>query len=115
MKTIDQAPLENREREAVIAARNVLREQFGAEQIILFGSKARGDADRDSDIDLTIIIGTAVHWKDEKAIVETLFEIGQQYDVIFSPLVISAEEWKSRLFRGFPVFHEIERDGALVS
>jgi len=114
MKTIDQAPLDKREHKAVSAAKRTLQKNFGVKQIILFGSKARGDADKDSDIDLIIIVEGSVHWKDEKAIVECLFDIGIQHDVIFSPLVVSTEEWESEQFKSFQVFCEIQRDGAVV-
>ena len=35
---------------------SALAAQYGADRIYLFGSYARGDADKDSDIDLRIVI-----------------------------------------------------------
>ena len=35
--------------------KNELREQFGIDQIALFGSYARGEANNDSDVDIAII------------------------------------------------------------
>jgi len=60
-------------------------ERFPVERMILYGSKARRDSDKDSDIDLTIVLRGPVHWRDEKAIVEHLFDVGMDYDVIFAP------------------------------
>lgn len=45
---------------------------------------------------------------------EILFDIGMTYDVIFSPLFVSREEWKNGLFVQFPIYEEIVRDGAVV-
>jgi uncharacterized protein len=115
MKPIDQVPLNQQERDAIKAASSMLKQHFNVEQIILFGSKAPGDADRYSDIDLTVILREPVHWKTEKAIVERLFDIGITHDVIFTPMIVGSDEWKSRQFRAFPVFHEIQQDGALVA
>ena len=45
MKSLQQAPLLQREREAVEAAVRMLTMVFPIDHVILFGSKARGDAD----------------------------------------------------------------------
>ena len=115
MKSLDKAPLEKREKDAIEAASRILKERFAVESVILFGSKARGDADAHSDIDLLVISSKGLHWKDEKAIVDALFDIGMEHDVIFSPLFASAEEWRNGLFKSFPIYDEIAREGAVVA
>jgi len=106
--------LEQKEDAAIEAVARTLKSQFPIEEIILFGSKARGDHDVFSDIDLLLVTTSPLHWKDEKAIVEILFDIGMTHDVIFTPLVVSKEEWKSGLFAQFPIYAEILRDGAVI-
>lgn len=114
MKRLDKTSLTDMERRAVKAAAERLRMQFPVDRVILFGSTARGDRDEHSDIDLLILTSRPLHWKEEKAIVEVLFDIGMEHDVIFSPLFASTGEWDGGLFTNFPVFHEINREGALV-
>jgi predicted nucleotidyltransferase len=80
----------------------------------LFGSKARGDHDEHSDIDLLVVGSKLLYWKDEKIIVGALFDIGMKYDVIFRPLFTSVDEWENGIFTEFPVYQEISRDGAVV-
>jgi len=115
MKSLDKAALGKREREAIETAARLLKERFSIDSVILFGSKARGDADAHSDIDLLLISSKGLHWKDEKAIVDALFDIGMEHDVIFSPLFASSEEWENGLFKSFPIYDEITREGALVA
>ena len=115
MKSFESTSLTNNERKAVEATVRMLKSQFSIDKVILFGSKARGDHDEHSDIDLLIISSTPFHWKDEKAIVGALFDIGMEYDVIFSPLFTSSDEWENGIFTEFPVYQEISRDGAIVS
>jgi predicted nucleotidyltransferase len=115
MKSFDKAPLVKREMEAIETAARRLKDGFSIESFILFGSKARGDADAHSDIDLLLISSKGLHWRDEKAIVDSLFDIGMEYDVIFSPLFISSEEWEKGLFKAFPIYDEITREGAVVA
>ncbi|MBT8364071.1 MAG: nucleotidyltransferase domain-containing protein, partial [Deltaproteobacteria bacterium] len=111
---LESTLLIRRERIAIKQAVDVLREHFPVEEVILFGSKSRGDDEKHSDIDLLIITARKLHWKEEKTIVELLFDVGMEYDVIFSPLFVSSQEWNKGIFTEFPVYQEIIRDGALV-
>ncbi len=115
MKTWENNTLLKRERKAIEAAVRVLKEQFPIERIILFGSKARGDCDEHSDIDLLLISSRSLHWKEEKAIVGSLFDIGMEFDVIFSPLFASSDDWNGGIFMEFPIYQEVIRYGAIVS
>ena len=114
MKSIEKVSLVKSERCAIEKAVRILNKLTSVEKIILFGSKSRGDDDKDSDIDLLLITTVQLSWKDEKAIVDTLFDIGLQYDVIFSPLFVPIDEWEKGLFPSFPIYHEIIKDGAIV-
>ena len=114
MKHLDKTSLTDMERRAIEAAAEGLRMKFPVDRVILFGSTARGDRDEHSDIDLLILTSRPLHWREEKTIVEILFDIGMEHDVIFSPLFASTGEWDGGLFINFPVFHEISREGALV-
>jgi predicted nucleotidyltransferase len=114
MKRLEKNRLEKGERLAIEEAARVIKSKFSIEEIILFGSKARGDHDAFSDIDLLLVTSDPLHWKDEKGIVEALFDIGMKFDVIFSPLFVSKAEWNSSLFTQFPIYEEIVRDGAVV-
>ena len=115
MKAIENTTLRKNERGAIKAAVEKLKKAYPVNKIVLFGSKARGDFDEHSDIDLLIITTRPLHWKEEKAVVEALFEIGIEYDVIFSPLFASNGEWEGGLFTEFPIYKEIIRDGAVVA
>ena len=114
MKSLHNASLTEKDREALDAAMNMLKAQFSVERVILFGSKARGDSSEHSDIDLLLITSRPLHWREEKAIVEALFDMGMKYDVIFSPLFVSLEEWERGMFKEFPVYREIMEEGAVV-
>ena len=50
-----------------------------------------------------------------KAIVGALFDIGMEYNVIFSPLFTFSDEWEKGIFTEFPIYQEISRDGSVVS
>jgi len=65
-------------------------------------------------LDLLLVTAKSLQWKDEKAIVEILFDVGMAHDVIFTPLFVSKEEWKGAHLRGSRIYAEILRDGAVI-
>ncbi len=114
MKSFESISLMKNESDAIWAAVRMLKSKFSIAKVILFGSKARGDHDEHSDIDLLVVTSRLLHWKEEKAIVGALFDIGMEYDVIFSPLFTFSDEWENGIFTEFPVYQEISQDGAVV-
>jgi len=115
MRDLQSTSIESREKKAIEEAVSSLRERIELEGAILYGSKARGDDDVDSDVDLLLITPRLLHWREEKAIVEFLFEVGMRHGVIFSPLFVLSEEWNGGRFTEFPIYKEIMRDGAMVA
>ena len=114
MKSFETVSLMKNESDAIKAAIKMLKSEFSVDRVILFGSKARGDHDEHSDIDLLVVASKSLHWKEEKAIIGALFDIGMKYNVIFSPLFTFSDEWKEGIFTEFPVYREISQDGAVV-
>lgn len=114
MKTLVNIQLPANEQHAITEAVNLLQQQFPVKQIILFGSKARGDDDEYSDIDLLLITSRKIHWKEEKAIVDLLFDVGMKYDVIFTPLDVPMQDWDGGMFTIFPIYKEILQDGVTI-
>ncbi len=72
---------------------SVLRERFGdsIEEVILFGSYARGDYDEESDIDV-LIVGEV----DFDELMDVVTDILLKYGELVSPVVIKPEEFKRR-------------------
>jgi len=114
-KALSEAPLAERDLRAVKAAVGMLRKRFPVEEVIIYGSKVRGDSDEDSDIDLLLISSRAIQWPERKAIIEALFDIEMAHEAIISILIVTAEEWSSGIFTAFPIYQEIMRDGVLAA
>lgn len=67
-------------------------------KLVLFGSRARGDADPDSDVDVAIVVrGLDAQTKDR--ILSTVTGIELEHLVPLSTLILSEEEYR-RLFKG---------------
>ena len=115
MKTLNELRLKQKEKKAVIEASKLLREKFPVKSVILFGSKARGDDDKESDIDLLLLTTRPIHWKERKAIIDALFDIELNYNVVISTLDITVSEWEKGIFTIFPFHKEIRKQGVLTA
>ena len=73
MKTMVDLPLKDNEKKAIREATRILKERFPVTDVILFGSKVRGDSSEKSDIDLLLLTTHSLHWKERHAIIEALF------------------------------------------
>jgi predicted nucleotidyltransferase len=106
--------LKPNERKALVAAAAMLRGSFPVAELLLFGSRARGEGDEESDLDLLIVTSQPVDWRLRAAMVNALFEIELEHDVILSPLVVANTEWKAGDGPLWPIRDRIVRDGMAV-
>ena len=115
MKNLSDISIDDSDRAAIVAASQMLKKRFPAvEQVILFGSKARGDDVKDSDIDLLLLTSRPIDWRERQAVVDALFDIEMTHDVQISILVKTSTEWESGLCTVFPVHAEISEEGVLA-
>lgn len=73
-----------------------LREQYGAKEIILYGSYAKGEETADSDIDILVISDTKERFHERQATVKRLLR-GLKKKVAVSPIVLTPSELDGRL------------------
>lgn len=111
MKTLDGIHLKPNERAAIQAAAVALRENLPISQIILFGSKARGDDHEDSDIDLLLLMSRPISWEEQKQVVHLLYPLQLEYEVLFGTIQISEDDWYHGVYQVMPLRTEVERDG----
>jgi predicted nucleotidyltransferase len=114
MKTLDDLRLEERERRALAEATRRLRARFPVERVILFGSRARGDADAESDFDLLVLTARELNWQERGQLVDCLFDIQLEHEVLLSPLSLARRDWDEGLYRVLPIHLEVERDGIVL-
>jgi len=82
-------------------------------EVILFGSRARGEERADSDWDILILTPYSVDLKEEQRYRHKLFEIELEYDQAISTFVYSKSQWNDK-HKITPLFQNIQREGITI-
>ena len=72
----------------------LMREKIIVHRVVLFGSRARGDADADSDMDVLVIVDDATDLT-EDFISLCAWEAGFENDIVLVPVVFSRNDWEN--------------------
>jgi uncharacterized protein len=83
-------------------------------EVFLFGSRARGDADEQSDWDFLVIVPGDVDFKREQGIRHRLYEIEWELGPVISTVIVSRERWNSPLYQGLPFSKNVRQEGIPV-
>lgn len=98
------------ETQVLRALKKRLQDRYDLLEMKVFGSKARGEAAPDSDIDLFILL-RKVNWQIEREIYDLCFEINLEYNVFISPVIFSEKELEDLSMKSSPFVTTIEREG----
>ena len=82
-------------------------------ELKLFGSKARGDAREDSDIDILVITNSG-NWRLRDVVYRIVNNILLDDDINISPKVIGKEDYKRLYEKGYPFVKNVIRDGIAI-
>jgi uncharacterized protein len=100
--------------EILTELRSYLQELYGERlaQVILYGSQARRDAESDSDIDVLVILQSAVDYVDEiERTSEFISALCLKYAVLISCAFVSTERFQHV---NSPFFLNVRREGIPV-
>jgi predicted nucleotidyltransferase len=111
MRRVEDLELVPNERHSVLEASRVLKSELPVTRVILFGSKARGQGQPYSDIDLLVLTRCPVSSALRHAISDRLAEINLRNDVLLTSVVVPEQEWSNGLARYMLIHSEVERDG----
>ncbi|HPM03251.1 MAG TPA: nucleotidyltransferase domain-containing protein [Candidatus Cloacimonadota bacterium] len=82
-------------------------------KVILFGSRARGDAQKDSDWDLLILIDSLDIREKEHLFRDKLYDLELETGEIISMFVYNNKDWSTR-HKVTPLYINIKREGVVL-
>lgn len=109
---LNKSLLNGREQKAVNEFTKELRNYLGKKIVCmkLFGSRARGESEPDSDIDIYVLV-EQISTDEREKILDITFNINLRYDVYISPRIITMDIYKNPVFRITPFIQSVEREG----
>lgn len=110
--TTDRISLSPREQEALDAfvQRLYSRHKEHVRSVVLFGSKARGDAGPDSDVDLLVrLTNDDPHLR--STVRRLAAQVSLEYDLLLSVQAVSRSRWDELSQYRFPLYQALQREG----
>ena len=82
--------------------------------LVLFGSRARGDADPDSDLDVLVVLNTPVDREAEDYVNDCAWEAGLEHGIVVVPVTVSRLDWDEGLLSSSLLAIAVRREGIAV-
>ena len=102
------------DRELLNRCKEIVKEIDPSANIILYGSRARGDAEQDSDYDLLILTDGEACLNREDEFRRALFPLQFDFNAVLTVFLYTRQTWDSPLYRAMPFNQNVRREGILL-
>lgn len=82
------------ERTVLDSFKALVTQRLRLHQMILFGSRARGDADPESDMDVLVVLENAASDENEEYVSDCAWQVSLEHGIVVASLVFSRHEWE---------------------
>ena len=106
--------LKRRELRIASRVKTIARSILPDADVILYGSRARGDARQDSDWDFLVLTDEPVNSATEEKLRHAMYELSLNLAKIISAFVENRQRWLAPLAQASPYRQEIEREGIAI-
>ena len=97
--------------ELIEQIRHAVHEVEPEAEIILYGSRSRGEAQSESDWDFLILVDGPIDDERTDRVRHRLYEIEWESGEVISSIVRNREEWNSDLYRAMPFRQRVQQEG----
>lgn len=100
--------------EVAQAVKRIVYEFDPEAKVILYGSRARGDAEADSDWDFLVLTSGTMSFEEKERLHRRLFDPQLEHAAVFSIQIESKEWWHAQSHTASPFYRNVEREGRIV-
>jgi len=102
------------ERQILEIFKSSLLKRLSVHEIVLFGSRARGDADPYSDMDVVVILNNVSDGQDLNYVSDCAWEAGFEHGIVVVPIIYSRNAWGKSPERYSLLAMAIEKEGVSI-
>ncbi len=105
---------DEKEKSILNRCKRAVKELEPSAEILLYGSRARGQSDLDSDYDLLIITEKDATVEREISFRDALFPVELDSGDVLTLMLVSRKEWESPLYAAIPFYRTVRKEGILL-
>ncbi|MCX5900968.1 MAG: nucleotidyltransferase domain-containing protein [Proteobacteria bacterium] len=115
MKQFNQLrSLSKKEKLFLQQSRNAIKALDPSADIILYGSRARGDAGPEADYDLLILADDEASLEKEDVFRRRLFPIELETGAVLTVMLVSRHDWEAPLYNSMPFCRNVKNEGVIL-
>ncbi|KRE35671.1 nucleotidyltransferase family protein [Paenibacillus sp. Soil522] len=114
LKVADITTLSNNEKQAIILLKERLEQNFKLVKLIMFGSKARGDHNEHSDVDLMVLVEDPKTTEIREKLSELQFDVIMEQDAPLMSTIENYKNWLEEKDISLPFKDNIESEGVEI-
>ncbi|TAN44704.1 MAG: nucleotidyltransferase domain-containing protein [Nitrospirae bacterium] len=105
--------MQKKDLEIVEKFKALVSERIKIHELRVFGSRARGDAEPDSDLDLLVVVESLDH-STERYISDCAWEAGFPEDVVVVPIAVSMDKVKNSPLKESVFIKNVYKEGVVA-
>jgi uncharacterized protein len=86
--------MDSKDQEVLQQFKQSIESRVRLSKMILFGSRARGDAEPDSDMDVLVVLDGPVSKQSRRIVSDKAWEVGFDAGIVVVPIVVSRDSWE---------------------
>ena len=110
----DYKTISELEKEMLTKCREAIQRIDPSAEVILYGSRARGDAESESDYDLLILTDGEASLEKEDILRRQIYPIELETGAVLTVILISRKDWSLPLYEAMPLYQNIRREGVVL-